>query len=152
MNRLKSLFAVLVVQFALYAPHAEAKHPAASDKDAIKAVIEKAYVRGVHVEQSAALMRSGFNPGFIMFLNPDDGVQHITLDKWASRLKPPAADAARPKVKSQIEILDLEGDAAVAKIKLWRDGKLTFTDYMSLYKKNGSWSIVGKIFHRHARR
>lgn len=122
------------------------------DKKAIAAVIESAYVQGVHVERSASLMREGFNPGFVMFRNAAEGVKHVSLDDWASRMKPAPADAPKPNVKSEIRVLDVEGGAAVARIKIWRDGKLVFTDYMSLYKSDGKWSIVGKIYHSHQKK
>lgn len=39
--------------------------------------------------------------------------------------------------------------AAVARVELWRDGKHTFTDYLSLYRFDDGWKILGKIFQRH---
>ena len=121
----------------------------AADRAAIKKVIRSAYVDGVHRKQDANLMKAGFNDAFIMFVNGDEAVTQVSMADWTARIKPPPADAERPKVKARIRILDITGLAAVARVKLKRDGKLTFTDYMSLYKRDGQWSIVGKTFHRH---
>ena len=126
-----------------------AKTELRSEKKAIRKVIKQAYVKGVHTDQNPDMMRAGFNPSFIMFVNKADGVSHVKLEDWASRLTPRPADKPAPDVKSRIKVLDIEGNTAVARIKLWRSGKLTFTDYMSLYKRDGKWSIVGKVFHRH---
>ena len=40
--------------------------------------------------------------------------------------------------------------AAVVRLELYRDGKHTFTDYLSLYRFADGWKIVSKIFHVHA--
>ena len=136
--------------FAVAAPGiASAKREHGKDRAAIKKVIKSAYVDGVHRKQDAQMMKAGFNEGFIMFVNGKDAVRHVSIGDWTSRMKPPAKGTPRPKVKSDIRILDITETAAVARVKLWRNDKLTFTDYMSLYKKNGEWSIVGKTFHRH---
>jgi putative lumazine-binding protein len=37
----------------------------------------------------------------------------------------------------------------VAQVVLSRRGKLLFTDYLSLYRMDGRWQIVSKIFHSH---
>ena len=56
---------------------------------------------------------------------------------------------ARPETKADIEVLDRSGDAAVVRVKLFRDGKQIFTDYISLYRFPDGWKLVGKTFHRH---
>ncbi len=128
---------------------ASAKLDSSAERAAIKSVIASAYVNGVHRKQDVELMRAGFNSAFIMFINGKEGVRHFSIDDWMARTKPPPAGTRKAKVKSDISILDLTETAAVARVKLWKDGKLTFTDYMSMYKKDGKWTIVGKVFHRH---
>ena len=120
-----------------------------AEASAIKAVIENGYVRGAHIEGSASLMREAFHPDFVMVVNGDEGLRKISLDEWTGRVKPRAGDAPPPKVKSDIRVLDIDGNAAVARVKVWRDGKLMFTDYMSLYKTEGRWRIVAKTFQSH---
>ena len=56
----------------------------------------------------------------------------------------PADDEAQ---RSGGSIVDVTGDAAVAKITLEYPG-VTLTDYMSLIKVDGEWRIVNKIFPR----
>jgi hypothetical protein len=45
--------------------------------------------------------------------------------------------------------IDITGNAAVAKIELYRSDKLIFTDYLSLYKFEEGWRVVSKIYFRH---
>ena len=50
---------------------------------------------------------------------------------------------------SEIPMVDVTGDAAVARVELYKDGKHIYSDYMSLYRFDDGWKIVGKIYHRH---
>ena len=52
-------------------------------------------------------------------------------------------------VRGDITVLDRAGNAAVAKVALFRGGKQIFTDYISLYKFADGWKLVAKTFHRH---
>lgn len=55
----------------------------------------------------------------------------------------PAEDEAERR--REITMVDVTGDAAVAKIVLDYPGRV-FTDYMSLLKIDGEWKIVNKTF------
>ncbi len=57
----------------------------------------------------------------------------------------PAADEAQRK--RSIEMVDVTGTAAVAKVVLDYPA-VKFTDYFTLLKVNGEWKIVNKIFNR----
>jgi hypothetical protein len=116
---------------------------------AIKNVVQRAYVEGVHLDGDADKMRSGMHESFVMFVRSEDGVNQVTRDAWIARLKPRAADAKRPDVRGDITVLDKTADAAVVKVVLFRDGKQIFTDYISLYRLKDGWKLVGKTFQRH---
>ena len=57
--------------------------------------------------------------------------------------KPPKPDAVQRRVVS----VDVTGTAAVAKTELIQP-ETVVTDYLSLLKVDGEWTIVGKIFDR----
>jgi Putative lumazine-binding len=119
---------------------------------AIVAVVDSAYVHGVHADGDPELMRAGMHDSFVMFVQSDKGVTQLTRDAWIERItasKAKAADAKKPEIKANITVLDRAGNAAVAKVELFRDGKQVFTDYISLYRFEGGWKLVGKIFARH---
>ncbi len=121
------------------------------EKEAIKQVIETAYVKGIHIDRDPVAIRDGFHPDFTMLVFKDNQMSKVTLEDWIARLEegkkknPTWAE----KTTHKFEIVDLSGNAAVARIELFKDGKHVFTDYMSLYKFEGGWKIVGKIFYRH---
>ena len=116
------------------------------DEARIIAVVDQAYVHGVHMNADPAKMRAGMDDAFVMFVLTDKGVTQLTRDAWIERLK---TAKPRPDTKADIKVLDRTGNAAVVKVDLFRDGKQIFTDYISLYQVNGEWKLVGKVFHRH---
>ena len=59
----------------------------------------------------------------------------------------PSGPAAKTSVK--FLMIDITGNAAVAKIELHREEKLIFTDYLSLYRFEEGWKIVSKIYYQH---
>lgn len=120
-----------------------------ADTAAIVEVVDRAYVQGVHLDADGAKMRSGMHESFIMFVKTEEGLNQLTRDAWIARLKPRAASDPRPDVKAKIAVLDQTGDAAVVKVDLFRGGKQIFTDYISLYRFQDGWKLVGKTFHRH---
>lgn len=125
---------------------------AADDASAIKDVVTSAYVEGIHKEQDPEKIRAGFHADFIMFINADEGIRKVTRDGWIARIeesKQKNPDQPQPKVDHEFSLVDVTGDAAVARVELHRDGKHTFTDYLSLYRFDDGWRIIGKTFHRH---
>lgn len=115
---------------------------------AIVAVVDEAYVQGIHLDSDAAKVRKGMHESFVMLVRTDSGVNRVTRDEWIARLKPREASAPRPDVKADIKVLDQTGDAAVVRVHLFREGKQIFTDYISLYRFADGWKLVGKTFQR----
>ena len=140
---------VLVLSFLLAGGAALAADP---EDAAIAAVIDRAYVQGVHVESDPEKMRSGFHESFVMFVQGEGGVTQTTRDAWIARVETARAKpdfAPRTDTRGEIEILDRTGNAAVARVKLFRGEKQIFTDYISLYRFEDGWKLVGKTFVRH---
>ena len=121
---------------------------AEADVEAVKAVVKSAYVDGVHAKGDAALMRAGFHPTFRMLVLKDGAVTHVTLDEWAGRIEKGAAErkGPAPEIRHEFTHVDVTGNAAVVRLELHRDGKHTFTDYLSLYRFPEGWKIVSKTF------
>jgi Putative lumazine-binding len=144
----RSLQTLLALSVFLVAAVAVAQD---ADDAAIIAVVDHAYVHGVHMDADPQEMRDGMDSSFVMFVSGDKGVTQVTRDQWIERLaaskKNP--DAPKPDIKASIKILDRSGNAAVAKVDLFRDGKQLFTDYILLYKLADGWKLVGKTFQRH---
>ena len=125
----------------------------ADDDAAIKEVVDRAYVHGVHIDADPDKMRSGMHDSFVMLVRNANAVTSLTRDAWIARIEASKAqakpDAPKPKTTAEIDVLDRSGDTAIARVKLFRDGKQIFTDYISLYRFESGWKLVGKVFHRH---
>jgi hypothetical protein len=144
-------FLVGVLVLAMTTIAATAETPDAEDA-AIVAVVDRAYVHGVHIDGDPELMRSGMHDSFVMFVLSDKGISQLTRDAWMERLaaaKAKDTSAKKPEIKADITVLDRAGKAAVAKVALFRDGKQIFTDYISLYRFEEGWKLVAKTFNRH---
>ena len=123
------------------------------EKDAIRKVIETSYVKGIHIERDVKAVRKGFHPEFNMFIFKDNAISTWTIDHWIDVIEQGKKKNPSPpkhKTTHEFSMIDVTGNAAVARIEIYRDGKHIFTDYMSLYKFNEGWKIVGKIFCRHS--
>jgi hypothetical protein len=143
------LAAALVLAVAIAQPSA-----AAADKDveAVKKVVEEAYVKGIHVNRDVEAARKGFHPMFVMFSLRNGEVAQMTIDEWTANMekgKKERPDQAMPKTTHEFTMVDVAGDAAVARIEIFKNDKHVFTDYLSLYRCPDGWKIVGKVFHRH---
>ena len=118
--------------------------PSAGAEDAaVRAAIEH-YFRG-HATGDGANYRNVFHPESKLFFVRDGKFMQWTSEEYIGRASgKPAADEAQRK--RRIDWIDVTGDAAVAKLTLVYP-EVTFTDYMSLLKIDGTWKIVNKTFH-----
>lgn len=55
---------------------------------------------------------------------------------------------ASPEAKSEIDVMEVIGTAATVRVVLENWHGLSFTDFHSLVKIDGRWTIVAKIFHQ----
>ena len=119
----------------------------------IKAVVQSAYVEGVHAKGDPSLMRQGFHPDFRMLVLRDGKMSAVTLDEWIGRLEARNKEnpnAPKPAIQAEFPVVDITGNAAAVRVELSRDGKHTFTDYLLLYKFPEGWKIVSKIFQAYS--
>ncbi len=125
-----------------------------AEQQAVVDVVTAAYVDGIHNFRDPVAIRQGFHPDFEMLILKDGSLEKLPIATWIERIEaqnvkePPPTDGRRT-TSAVFPSVEVTGSAAVAKVELTRDGKLVFTDYLSLYKFAEGWKIVGKIFYRH---
>lgn len=127
---------------------------AQSDEDKIKDVINSAYVDGIQNKGSLEAIDKGFHPCFnlIILSKEKNKVRLMPIYTWRESVKQfREKNPDGPEFKTECKFLsiDITGDAAVAKIELYAQGKKTFTDYLSLYNFPEGWKIVNKTCYRH---
>ena len=122
-----------------------------TEKEAIKKVIDKAYVQGIQNRMDVENIEKGFHPGFNLLGVDDQGnLTKYPIYTWEANVKRAVAagQVAAVLTTAKYPMIDISGNAAIAKVELYREGKQIFTDYLSLYKFADGWKIVSKIYHR----
>ncbi|MEM6415513.1 MAG: nuclear transport factor 2 family protein [Pseudomonadota bacterium] len=120
----------------------------------IKDVIQSAYVEGVQNEGNLEKIDRGFHPDFAMLGIGDNGsMWKFSIEEWKKRIVKSVSDGKLPrpaddKVSVKFLSVDVTGNAAVAKLEYYVGTKLEYIDYISLYKFDGDWKLVSKIFHK----
>ena len=124
-----------------------------SDREAIRRVIEEGYIQGIHEEQDAAKVEWGFHPEFRMLVRRDGEIAKVGpeafLEMTIGRRKDSPASFEEP-LTFETPLIDVEGNAAVVRVDISREGKHLFTDFILLYEFGEDWKIVSKVFHGHA--
>ena len=121
------------------------------DERAIRRHIERYYFEGVRASDTAAAHRA-FHPVAVMYSVREGKLAERTIPDWLGAIAARAPDPPRPdSVRRRILLVDVSGNAAVAKLQL-ESPDATITDYMSLLKVDGEWTVVGKIFDREPER
>jgi hypothetical protein len=124
------------------------------EKEAIKKVIQTAYVEGLQNEGDAQKIDSGIHPDFnLLGIGEGNSMWKLPIADWKAKAVkkreegklPPAEDK---KVSVKFSSIDVTGTAAVAKIEFYVGDKQTYIDYISLYKFEDGWKMVNKIFYK----
>lgn len=124
------------------------------EKEAIKKVIQTAYVDGLQNKGPVTDIEKGFHPGFELLGNKNNELTKFPIYSWIMYHKKRLAENPNPPtaeelVTSKFPLIDITGNAAIVKIELYKGGNILFTDYLSLYKFEEGWQIVSKIYFRH---
>ena len=125
---------------------------AEKEKAAVKNVIVEAYVKGIHINRDVDAIKKGFDDEFNMVYMHGNHVHKLPIAKWIesikkSKIKNP--EPSKAKITHKFPLVDITGNAAVAKIEIYKDGKHIYSDYMALYKIDKNWKIVNKIYYSH---
>lgn len=124
-----------------------------ADKEAIKKVVQTAYIDGLQNKGDLELTRQGFHPGFNLLIYKDNMMDKLPIYNWIQyaemkKKKDPDPPSDEDKVSGEFLDIDITGTAAVVKLKFLKGGKHIYTDYLSLYKLADEWKIVSKIYYK----
>lgn len=124
-----------------------------SEEDAVKVVVTSAYVEGIQNNGTIEQIRKGFHPSFNMLRLMDNEVKPLPIEEWITAIEKRKSeakpDAKHVRVDAKFLQIDVTGTVATVKLELTREGKKTFTDYITLYKFSEGWRIVSKAFYRY---
>lgn len=124
---------------------------AQNEEGAVKDVIQSAYIDGIHNMGDIDAIEEGFHPGFNLLIKNQNGqlVKYPIYTWIESTKKRKQENPDGPKEKTTVDFveIDITGEAAMAKIDLFRGDKKVYTDYLFLYKFPEGWRIVSKVYH-----
>ncbi|MGZ2368332.1 nuclear transport factor 2 family protein [Ancylomarina sp. YFZ004] len=123
------------------------------EKKAIKNVIQTSYVEGLQNEGNLEKIDQGIHPDFVLLgIGEGENMWKLPIDKWKEKTVKKLEEGKLPRKEKPVTIkflsIDITGTAAVAKIEFYVGKKLTYIDYISLYKFEGNWKMVNKIFYK----
>ena len=125
----------------------------ADDKTDIETIIKASYFNGAFNKLDTQAMREGFHPEFAIFSADGEELSRYQIDAWIKgiekRKQDPQYDSSKAKMECKIVSLDVTGGAAAAKIEISKDGRLVYTDYLSLLKFTDGWKIAAKVYQAH---
>lgn len=125
-----------------------------SEIEAIKKVIQSAYVEGLQNEGDIDKIDSGFHPDFeLLGIEKDNDMWRLSIKDWKEKVIKQKKEGKFPrkddeKVSIKFLFVDVTGNAAVAKFEFYYGDKLTYVDYQSLYKFKDGWKIISKIYYK----
>jgi hypothetical protein len=117
-----------------------------SERQAVETTVHL-YVEGMTFANEAAL-RKAFHPRCAIIGHYENAVEWLTRDEFIAAIV--AEGSAPPDTQPfmDIEAIDVEGDAASVKVTDTFAG-MRFTDYLSMLKIGGRWTIVNKLYYLH---
>ncbi|NOZ48233.1 MAG: nuclear transport factor 2 family protein [Chlorobi bacterium] len=127
---------------------------AEQEKEAIKRVIQTAYVEGLQNEGDAGKIDSGIHPDFnLLGIDKGNAMWKYSIKDWKTNVlqkqkKGELPRTGKDKVSVKFKSIDVTGTAAMAKIEFYVGEKFTYVDYISLYKFSDGWKMVNKIFYK----
>lgn len=120
---------------------------ASAEEQAVRDAIQRHYF-AAHATGQGERLQGWFLPEGQLMSVQDGALRTVPSATYIAgfRGRPPADEAQR---RRRVEMVDVAGDAAVAKVVLEYPG-VTFTDYFQLLKIGGEWKLANKSFHRQA--
>jgi hypothetical protein len=113
------------------------------EKKAVSVPLEN-YIKA-HATGDGEYIRRAFHTEAKVMFTADGKFNQWSAEEFAARFTgKPAADEA--KRRRSFEVIDVAGNAAIAKVVLDYPA-VKFTDYMTLLKIDGEWKIINKSFY-----
>ncbi|MBX9901046.1 MAG: nuclear transport factor 2 family protein [Burkholderiaceae bacterium] len=126
-----------------------------TDVDAIKQVITDAYFNGAYNDLNTVNMAKGFHPDFAILGADGDKLERFTIKEWIASIEKRKAqanfDIKKSKREGKIIQVDATAGVASAKLEIYKEGSIQYTDYLSLVQFPSGWKIVSKVYAEHAK-
>ena len=122
------------------------------EKDRIRQLLENVYVRDMYMKTTREALSREFDDVFHMLVPEIDGRSNeIVSLRWdgLDQLRANHPKAVDPETRFEFPFIDVVGDAGVARVDVYRGERHVYSDYVSLYRVQGAWRLVSKVYHAH---
>lgn len=121
------------------------------EKKAIEDLINRCFVEAANNRIDIEVLKKGFQERFSWKWVHHGRLYETDLAQWIKNLE--RENQVRPewhnRTSAEIEVMGIEGDAAVARVEIFNDRIHDQTIFMSLYKLSDGWQITSMISQRH---
>jgi hypothetical protein len=117
-----------------------------NDIDSVKNTIVESYIEAIFIKADTNLVKKGWHPECDISAIRNGNLMKVKTQYLIDRLKEESKPIA-PDVKYKFTEVKVTGYAAIAIIEIYIGNRHTYTDYIGLYKINGEWKIISKIFY-----
>jgi len=122
----------------------------ALERERIRRMLEDVYVHDMYMKETRKEMSSEFSEAFHMLVPELDGrsLQPVRL-RWdgLAELMRNHPKAISARTRFEFPLIDVTGDAAMARVDVFDGDRPVYSDYVSLYRVQGSWCLVSKVYH-----
>jgi NADPH-dependent 2,4-dienoyl-CoA reductase/sulfur reductase-like enzyme len=120
----------------------------------VKKEITDTYLKPLYAGGSLDNLKAGLPEEFDMYVlykgELSKSSKKIWMDKMTEVRSRPKKPGPKAKNTWKFIIVDVTGQTAMAKIEVYRDGDINFTDYLTLYKfEEEGWKLLSKFFTFH---
>jgi hypothetical protein len=138
-----------VFLFCLISVSIFAQDKKAEEKDTIEQVIIEAF-DALFNNGDESILQSHFHPGFEFYFPQYNSIRKEPIYDWINRVKWEKKEGYIPPkelVSLKFKWIEAVEGAAVACFDYYRGERHTCTDFLTLYKFEEGWRIVGGITH-----
>jgi len=125
---------------------------AVEDEKRVRQVLEDVYVRDMYMKESREALSREFDDVFHMLVPELDGRSNEPMSlRWdgLEELRANHPKAVFPETRFEFPLVDVVGNAAVARVDVFHAETHIYSDFVSLYCVQGQWRLVSKVFHAH---
>ncbi|MBU0595249.1 nuclear transport factor 2 family protein [Candidatus Bipolaricaulota bacterium] len=122
------------------------------DEKRVRQVLEDVYVRDMYMKESREALSREFDAVFHMLVPELDGRDNEPVAlRWdgLDELRSNHPKAVFPETRFEFPLVDVVGNAAVARVDVFHGDVHVYSDFVSLYRVQGQWRLVSKVFHAH---
>lgn len=118
------------------------------ERSVIEQLVSESYVGPVYARTDINAMRRGFHENFTHYKLEDGKLVTQNLEDWIKEIEEARKEKrSRSTFEWLYELIDVEEQTALVKLRIAENGQIRFVDYLTLYKfPRQGWKIITKQY------